>query len=270
MKGKSVSFSDQLRNMGAGTNYQILLKAIVHVDAPWRPRDIEQQNGRGYRPGNKTGELEVYNLVTKGSLDTGLWNVLETKANSIRQVMDGSDKTTRQIEESYFGSVKELSIDNELMKESVELDHSLRKLKSQQRSFVNEVAHSHRMMQALPAEIEKEKSQIVKINQDIKVRQPEAKGDEFKMILDGKLFAERKESGTHIKAAAQTLFLQAKVIGNNIEKNIGSYAGMNLILRTTLHDPYTIGRLSASGPNFRYSAEVSTGFRSCRSVSIAS
>ena len=111
--------------MGAGTNFQDLLKAIVHVDAPWRPRDIEQQNGRGYRPGNKTGELLIYNLVTKGVLIPD-YGMLQTKADSIRQIMDGSDKFTRQIEENYFSSVKELSIDNNLMKEAVELDHAIK------------------------------------------------------------------------------------------------------------------------------------------------
>ena len=128
--GKKRIIFGSTETMGAGTNFQQYLKAIVHIDAPWRPRDIEQQNGRGYRPGNKTGELEIYNMVTKGSLDTGLWQAIETKAASIRQVMDGSDKTTRQIDENYFGSVKELSIDNPLMKEAVELDHSIRKLRS--------------------------------------------------------------------------------------------------------------------------------------------
>jgi len=244
--------------MGAGTNFQTNLKAIVHVDAPWRPRDIEQQNGRGYRPGNRTGELEVYNLVTKGSLDTGLWNVLETKAGSIRQVMDGSDKTTRQIEENYYGSVKELSIDNELMKEAVELDHSLRKLKSQNRSHVNEVAHAHRMLQSIPADIDKDEAQIAKIKADMGMRQAEAKGDEFRVILDGKEISERKDAGLFIKATAQTMFLQAKTKGDNIEKGIGSYSGMNLVLRTALYDPYSIGRIIACGQNFRYSAEIRT------------
>jgi len=242
--------------MGAGTNFQTRLKAIVHVDAPWRPRDIEQQNGRGYRPGNTTGELEVYNLVTKGSLDTGLWNVLETKANSIRQVMDGSDRATRQIEENYFGSVKELSIDNALMKEAVELDHALRKLKSQKRSHTSEVAHAHRMMQTYPADIEKAKLHIDKITADMTFRPPEAKGDDFRMILDGKEYKERKDAGSSIKTSATTLFLEARAAGKDREIEIGSYCRMKLFNRSTLGDAASIGRITAQGPNFRYSAEV--------------
>jgi len=243
-------------SMGAGTNFQKYLKAIVHVDAPWRPRDIEQQNGRGYRPGNTTGELLVYNLVTKGSLDTGLWNVLETKANSIRQVMDGSDKSTRQIEENYYGSVKELSIDNAIMKEAVELDHSLRKLKSQERAFNNEISNAHRRVGSLPREISKASEHCLKIKQDMDARHPEMKGDAFSIILNGKPYVKRQEAGDVIKSEASTLFLQARAAGRDIEKQIGSYAGFPVVMHSTIREGISIGRLSACGPTFRYSAEI--------------
>ena len=114
---------------------------------------FEQQNGRGYRPGNNTGELEVYNMVTKGSLDTGLWHVLETKAALIRQIMDGSDKVSREITEDYYGSVKELSIDNPLMKEAVELDHAIRKLRSMERGHHSEIAYANLVLHGIPKEI---------------------------------------------------------------------------------------------------------------------
>ena len=181
--------------MGAGVNFQRLLKSIIHVDAPWRPRDIEQQNGRGYRQGNTTGTLDVYNMVTKGSLDTGLWNVLETKAMAIRQVMDGSDKTTREIEENYYGSVKELSIDNPLMKEAIELDHAIKKLKSLQKGFRNEVANAARQLKLLPSETERLRQEVEKIRNDISLRAPEPKGDEFFMVVNGKEYGKGGRRG---------------------------------------------------------------------------
>lgn len=254
--GKCRVIFGSTETMGAGTNFQRYLKAIVHVDAPWRPRDIEQQNGRGYRPGNKTGELEVYNLVTKGSLDTGLWNVLETKANSIRQVMDGSDKNTRQIEENYYGSVKELSIDNDLMKEAVELDHSLRKLRSYERSFNNDIAHAHRRMQSIPEEIKRAEEHSAKIVRDVEARVPENKIEKFTMTLEGRVFDKRQEAGEFLKAEASTLCLQAKAAGRDIEKPIGEYLGIPLVIRSTIHDAISSARLSACAPNFRYSAEI--------------
>jgi len=255
-EGKCRIIFGSTESMGAGTNFQQKLKAIVHIDAPWRPRDIEQQNGRGYRPGNKTGELEIYNLVTKGSLDTGLWNVLETKANSIRQVMDGSDKNTREIDENYYGTVKDLSIDNELMKEAVELDHSLKKLRSYERSFNNDIAHIHRRIQLLPSEIEKAEDYLRKINQDLSLRQPEAKGDKFSITIGDKVFLERKEAGEVIKKVASSLFLQAKAAGKEIEKEIGSYSGFPVLIKSTMHDPYSIARIVARAPNFCYSSEI--------------
>lgn len=242
--------------MGAGTNFQTFLKAIVHIDAPWRPRDIEQQNGRGYRPGNMTGELEVYNLVTKGSLDTGLWNILETKANSIRQVMDGSDKDTRQIEESYYGSVKELSIDNPLMKESVELDHQLRKLKSQERAFNNEQAHAHRMLSTLPAAIKDHEKNIESIRRDIETRYQEQKGDHFVIILDGKEYSDRKIAGTVLLNNVRKACLQAMQSNRKIEYDVGSYAGFPLSLESTAANANGIGRINIMGEKHRYSIDI--------------
>jgi len=257
-EGKCRIIFGSTETMGAGTNFQQKLKAIIHVDAPWRPRDIEQQNGRGYRPGNKTGELEVFNLVTKGSLDTGLWNVLETKANSIRQVMDGSDKSTRQIDENYYGSVKDLSIDNEFMKEAVELDHSLKKLRSYEKSFNNDIAHMHRRMQALPSEIEKAEDHLRKVAQDIESRQPEAKGDKFSITLNGTVITERKDAGEFFKKEAASLHLQAKAAGRDIEKKIGSYSGFPLVMKTTMNEYSMVARISACAPNFRYSVDMKT------------
>jgi len=242
--------------MGAGTNYQQYLKAIVHVDAPWRPRDIEQQNGRGYRPGNKTGELEIYNEVTKGSLDTGLWHVLDTKATSIRQVMDGSDKTTRQVEENYYGSVKELSIYNPLMKESVELDHSIRKLRSLERSYNNETAHAFRKLQTLPNEIEIQDRKIEKIKEDLLMRKPEAKGDAFNIVIEGKVIVDRKEAGSILKQKTELLLRQSKASGREMNQNVGEYSGFKLVIRASANSLFSTANLYASGAHFRYGAEI--------------
>lgn len=242
-------------SMGAGTNFQDKLKAIVHIDAPYRPRDIEQQNGRGYRCGNKTGTLEVYNCATKGSLDSGLWSMLETKANSIRQVMDGSDNATRELEEDYFGSVKELSIENPIMKEVMELDHSLRKLHSQERAFTNENAHAHRRLQTLPGEIERAQQQCFLVEKDISARLPEAKGEAFTITLDGKQITDRTEAGEILKQQISTMFLQAKASGQDMEREIGSYAGLKLTIKTTLHD-FQMGTACACGQSFRYPAAM--------------
>jgi N12 class adenine-specific DNA methylase len=247
-------------NMGAGTNFQKKLKAIYHIDAPWRPRDIEQQNGRGYRPGNTTGELDIYYFVTKGSLDTGLWNVLETKATSIRQVMDGTDKTTRTIEENYYGSIKELSIDNPLMKESLELDHDLRKLRSQYRAFQNDLSSAHRRCQRLPNEIITAEEHVKKIETDMQSRPELTKKDEFAMTINGTIFTERKLAGDAILKELATLNLQVKAshADKNVDLKIGNYLGYPLYIRSSIYntDIGHMGELSIQAPQFRYSIDV--------------
>jgi superfamily II DNA/RNA helicase len=242
--------------MGAGVNFQRLLKSIIHVDAPWRPRDIEQQNGRGYRQGNTTGTLDVYNMVTKGSLDTGLWNVLETKAVAIRQVMDGSDKATREIEENYYGSVKELSIDNPLMKEAIELDHAIKKLKSLQKGFRNEVANAARQLSLLPSETDRLKFEVEKIRHDMSLRASEPKGEEFRMVISGREYKERREAGLELIKVAKLLNEKARSSQKEVEKSIGSYAGYPVMVRANgLWDNH-FAEICVKGKYYAYGADV--------------
>ena len=255
-EGKKRIIFGSTDTMGAGVNFQRLLKSIIHVDAPWRPRDIEQQNGRGYRQGNTTGTLDVYNMVTKGSLDTGLWNVLETKAIAIRQVMDGSDKATREIEENYYGSVKELSIDNPLMKEAIELDHAIKKLKSLQKGFRNEVANATRQLKLLPSESDRLKEELEKIRTDISLRALESKGDEFKMALGGKEYGERREAGLELIKVARLLNEKSRASQKEAQKTVGSYAGFPLTIRVSgLWDNH-YAEIYAQGKHNAYGAEV--------------
>lgn len=242
--------------MGAGVNFQRLLKSIVHIDAPWRPRDIEQQNGRGYRQGNTTGTLDVYNMVTKGSLDTGLWNVLETKAIAIRQVMDGTDKATREIEENYYGSVKELSIDNPLMKEAIELDHAIKKLKSLQKGFRDEVANAARQLKLLPSETDRLREEVEKIRKDISLRSPELKGDEFLMTVGGKEFGERREVGLELIRLAKLLNEKSRSAGKEIRKEVGRYAGLAIAIHASgLWDNH-FAEIFACGNYFSYGTDI--------------
>jgi hypothetical protein len=254
--GKKRIVFGSTETMGAGVNFQRLLKSIMHVDAPWRPRDIEQQNGRGYRQGNTTGTLDVYNMVTKGSLDTGLWNVLETKAIAIRQVMDGSDKGTREIEENYYGSVKELSIDNPLMKEAIELDHAIKKLKSLQKGFRNEVASAARQLSLLPSETKRLGEETEKIRKDISLRAPEAKGEDFVMVISGREYRERREAGLELIKAAKLLNEKARTSQKEVEKMIGSYSGYPLLIRANGLWDNQFAEICVKGQYYAYGADV--------------
>jgi len=76
--------------MGVGTNVQTRLVALHHLDAPWRPADVEQREGRIIRQGNLNEEVRIYRYVTEGSFDAYIWQTLETKARFIAQVMQGT------------------------------------------------------------------------------------------------------------------------------------------------------------------------------------
>ena len=77
------------QKMGAGTNVQERLVALHHLDAPWRPADVEQREGRILRQGNNNAIVQIFRYVTEGSFDAYMWQTLETKAKFIAQVMTG-------------------------------------------------------------------------------------------------------------------------------------------------------------------------------------
>ena len=87
------------QKMGAGTNVQERLIAEHHLDAPWRPADVEQREGRILRQGNTNPEIEIYRYVTEESFDAYMWQTLETKAKFISQVMTG-ESDLRRIEDA--------------------------------------------------------------------------------------------------------------------------------------------------------------------------
>jgi hypothetical protein len=86
------------QKMGSGTNVQERLVGLHHLDAPWRPADVEQREGRILRQGNSNAVVQIFRYVTEGSFDAYMWQTLETKAKFIHQVMSG-DSTVRRIED---------------------------------------------------------------------------------------------------------------------------------------------------------------------------
>src|SRR2546428_3383936 len=83
------------QKMGTGTNVQRCLIALHHLDAPWKPAEVEQRDGRILRQGNTNAEVAIYRYVTQGSFDSYMWQALETKARFIAQVMSGTSTVRR-------------------------------------------------------------------------------------------------------------------------------------------------------------------------------
>lgn len=190
--------------MGAGTNVQRLLKWMVHIDSPWRPRDIEQREGRIIRQGNTNDEIEIYRYVTKGSYDIAMWNLLDIKAKVIRQVMSGEDKTTREIDdESSFSSVMMMAVDNPMVKESMELRQEIQRIENLKRNWVNNNATARMNLQSNPKKIQDIDARIESSKKDLKTAGP--KPEKFEITINGKKYDDRTKAGAVIVKVAEGL-----------------------------------------------------------------
>lgn len=159
--GKIAVLIGSSEKMGVGTNIQRRAKALHHIDAPWRPADVEQRDGRIHRQGNlhmTMGEdVEIYRYVTEGSFDAYMWQTLERKAKFINQVMRGS-LDVREIEDvgdtaMSYAEVKALATGNPDLLDKAKADTQLTKLQRLERTFArtqsNMAAESTRLGKAI-------------------------------------------------------------------------------------------------------------------------
>jgi len=178
--------------MGAGTNVQQRLAALHHLDAPWRPRDIEQREGRILRQGNLNGEVRIFRYVTEGSFDAYMWQTLETKARFIQQVMNGHT-SVRSAEDLDGGAltyaeIKAIASGNPAVMEKVKIDTEVRKVDQLRAAHLNQ-QHSIRLqIHSLPSEIKERQERIERLSADVATRDGHA-GDEFSMKVGNRVFS---------------------------------------------------------------------------------
>lgn len=145
--------------MGVGTNAQRLLKTLYHLDCPWRPADIEQRDGRGLRQGNLNKTVEVARLVTKKSFDVYRWQVVETKARFISQIMTATltDRCVEDIDGAVisYAEAKAMASDDPLMRERVEVEGRLRMLTSLYVTWHDTVRQMRRELGRIPSKRER-------------------------------------------------------------------------------------------------------------------
>jgi len=178
--------------MGAGTNVQKRLAALHHLDAPWRPRDIEQREGRILRQGNTNHEVRIFRYVTEGSFDAYMWQTLETKARFIQQVMNGHT-SVRSAEDLDGGAltyaeIKAIASGNPAVMEKVRVDTEIRKLDQLRAAHLNQ-QHSIRLqIQALPAEIRERQERLERLLADIAIRDFYT-DQEFSMTVGNRVYS---------------------------------------------------------------------------------
>jgi hypothetical protein len=178
--------------MGAGTNVQRRLAALHHLDAPWRPRDIEQREGRILRQGNLNPEVRIYRYVTEGSFDAYMWQTLETKARFIQQVMSGhtSVRAAEDLEAGAltYAEIKAIASGNPAVMEKVKVDTEVRKLDQLRSAHVNQ-QHSIRLqLHRLPLEIAETQRGLANVTTDIATRDAHD-GQEFAMTVGNRVYS---------------------------------------------------------------------------------
>src|SRR6202040_1110926 len=145
------------QKMGTGTNVQKRLVALHHLDAPWKPAEVEQRDGRILRQGNENEEVAVYRYVTEGSFDAYMWQALETKARFIGQVITG-DNAARRAEdiggqELSYAEVKAIASGNPAVLTLADADGELQRLAVLKKNHLDEQFVARRSVRDLPATI---------------------------------------------------------------------------------------------------------------------
>jgi hypothetical protein len=193
--------------MGTGTNVQRRLVALHHLEAPWRPRDIEQREGRILRQGNLNPEIEIYRYVTEGSFDAYMWQTLETKARFIQQVMSGatSVRSAEDLEGGVltYAEIKAIASGNPAVMEKVKVDTEIRKLDQFRAVHLNQQHTIRWQIRTLPQQIAEGHQTLTRLNEDITTRDANT-GDSLTMSVGRRLFSgkgAREEAATALAEA---------------------------------------------------------------------
>ncbi len=216
--------------MGAGTNVQDRLIALHHLDVPWRPSDIEQQEGRILRQGNQNPKVQIFRYVTEGTFYAYSWQLIENKQKFIGQIMTSKSpvRSCEDIDDAAlsYAEVKALATGNPYIKEKMDLDIQVSKLKLLK---ANHTSQRYRMEDDIavryPAQITALKGKIEGLKADIGLYNSQKPEDpeRFKMTVAGKTFEDRKEAGTAIIAMCR------EIKGWNTATEIGEYMGMPML-----------------------------------------
>lgn len=158
------------QKMGTGTNVQKRLAALHHLDAPWKPAEVEQRDGRILRQGNENKEVAIYRYVTEGSFDAYMWQALETKARFISQVITG-DNAARRAEdiggqELSYAEVKAIASGNPAVLTLAEADAELQRLTLLKKNHLDEQYVARRSVRDLPGTIANQTERLAKLTAD--------------------------------------------------------------------------------------------------------
>jgi hypothetical protein len=222
------------QKMGSGTNVQERLVALHHLDAPWRPADVEQREGRIMRQGNKNPVVQIYRYVAEGSFDAYMWQTLETKAKFIAQVMSG-DMTIRRLEDMdsaalTYAEVKAIASGNPLVIEKAQVDAELIRLTRLRSAHAEEQYRIRNNLRQSHQEVQMWTDRLANLREDLVLRQDTA-GEKFRIEIEKQTLDNRGIAGELL------LRLSGKIktrFGEDVR--IGRFAGFDLFMRSGFSD----------------------------------
>lgn len=239
--------------MGAGTNVQRLLVATHHLDCGWKPSDIEQRNGRMIRQGNTNAEVYEYRYVTESSFDSYMWQLLETKQKFIGQIMTSKSpaRSADDLDDAAlsYAEVKALAAGNPMIKEKMDLDIQVARLKTLKTAYNNEHYRlEDAITQGFPAEMRKTAQQLenakadtIRLQQNTK-RDADGK-DVFAISLMDTVYTKRDDAGKAL------LGLLGMAMNRTEPVSIGQYKGFDLQIAYFTMDKMYLAYLVGSGIN---------------------
>ena len=217
------------QKMGAGTNVQDRLVALHHLDVPWRPSDIEQQEGRILRQGNRNDTVSIFRYVTEGTFDSYSWQVIENKQKFISQIMTSKSpvRSCEDVDEAAltYAEVKALATGNPYIKEKMDLDIQVSRLKLMKANHTSQIYRlEDNIAKNYPKQIEILQERIRGFQTDMETvrKNLPADKDNFSMKVGNRIFTDKKEAGTAILAMCQEMDSLQQTV------EIGEYAGMKM------------------------------------------
>ena len=212
-KGEVRVLLGSTQKMGAGTNVQDRLIALHDVDCPWRPSDLEQRSGRIIRQGNSNPDVDIYRYVTEQTFDAYLYQLVEGKQKFASQIMTSKSpvRSAEDIDETAlsYAEIKMLATGNPYIKEKMDLDIQVQKLKLLKSNFLSErYALEDKIIKYYPQRITALENRIEGLKQDVETakQHPKPTDDRFVgMEVKGVFYSEKADAGKAIIEACKQM-----------------------------------------------------------------
>jgi hypothetical protein len=265
-KGEKRFILASTSKLGTGANIQDRICAIHHLDIPWKPADLTQQDGRGVRQGNMFPEVAIYHYLTENTFDSYMMGIITNKAKFISQIMTSKDpvRVSEDVDEMVltYSEMQAIASGNPMIKEKIQLDNEVQTLKMLENEHKKSMFKLQEMAErTMPQRIEQYSSYLEKAVGDRQTfKNNHAENAEFQIEIDGKIYSNvtsehaRDEAG----AALEKSIIKVSTTGESIK--VGTYFGFDLLLEK---NPQTLTFFQEGAPcvislcgSLKYTCEV--------------